>query len=110
MIGIISHGPELRGKFAQQVIVTKRGLAEMEAARKDGRWDAAYEPQASIGVQEDLQAKLDANPRARAVFATLSSQNRYAILYRIADAKKPETRARRIEQFVDLLAEGKTLH
>jgi uncharacterized protein YdeI (YjbR/CyaY-like superfamily) len=87
-----------------------RGLAEMEAARKDGRWDAAYEPQASIGVPDDLQAKLDANPRARQFFTTLDSANRYAILYRIADAKRPETRARRIEQFVAMLAEGKTIH
>jgi uncharacterized protein YdeI (YjbR/CyaY-like superfamily) len=86
------------------------GLAEVERAKADGRWDAAYAPQRSATVPEDLQAALDGNPKAKTFFATLSAVNRYAILFRIHDAKRPETRARRIEQFVSMLAEGKTLH
>jgi uncharacterized protein YdeI (YjbR/CyaY-like superfamily) len=73
------------------------GLAEVERARADGRWDAAYEGQKSITVPDDLQRELDARPNAEAFFAQLSSQNRYAILYRLHDAKKPETRARRLD-------------
>ena len=72
------------------------GLAEVERARGDGRWDAAYDAQSKATVPDDLQRALDDNPAAAACFATLNSQNRYAILYRIQDAKKPETRARRI--------------
>jgi uncharacterized protein YdeI (YjbR/CyaY-like superfamily) len=86
------------------------GLAEVERAKADGRWDAAYDPPSRATVPEDLQAALDANPAARDFFATLKSNNRYAILYRIQDAKRPETRARRIAQFVDMLAEGRTLY
>jgi uncharacterized protein YdeI (YjbR/CyaY-like superfamily) len=86
------------------------GLAEVQRAKADGRWDAAYAGPASIGVPDDLQAALDANDAARAFFATLTGSNRYAILYRIHDAKRPETRARRIERFVAMLAEGQTLH
>lgn len=86
------------------------GIAAMERAKADGRWAAAYEPASTATVPDDLQRALEGNPGARAFFATLSSQNRYAILYRIHDAKRPETRARRIEQFVAMLAEGKTVH
>jgi uncharacterized protein YdeI (YjbR/CyaY-like superfamily) len=86
------------------------GLLEVETAKKDGRWDAAYESQRAITVPEDLQQKLDENPRALEFFATLDGKNRYAILYRIHDAKKPETRAQRIEKFVAMLNEGKTVH
>ncbi len=86
------------------------GLAAIEAAKADGRWDAAYAPPSTIEVPPDLRAQLDANPNANAFFLTLSSQNRYAILYRIQDAKKPETRARRIEKFVGMLERGETLH
>lgn len=86
------------------------GLAEVEAAKQDGRWDAAYAPQRSIAVPADLQQKLDASPRARDFFASLDSKNRYAILYRLQDAKKPETRARRLEKFVAMLEDGKTIH
>jgi Uncharacterized protein conserved in bacteria len=82
----------------------------VEAAKADGRWEAAYQPQSAATVPDDLQAALDAEPRARECFATLSSQNRYAILYRVHNAKRPETRARRIAQFVTILAEGKTLY
>jgi uncharacterized protein YdeI (YjbR/CyaY-like superfamily) len=86
------------------------GLREVERAKTDGRWDAAYDGQRAATVPEDLQRALDANHAAREFFATLNSVNRYAILYRIADAKKPETRARRIEKYVAMLSEGKTLH
>jgi uncharacterized protein YdeI (YjbR/CyaY-like superfamily) len=86
------------------------GLAAIEAARQDGRWDAAYAPPSTATVPPDLQAALDANPEAAAFFATLSGSNRYAVLYRIEDAKRPETRARRIQHFVEMLTRGQTLH
>jgi uncharacterized protein YdeI (YjbR/CyaY-like superfamily) len=86
------------------------GLAEVERARQDGRWDAAYAPPSTATVPDDLQAALDADPAAAEFFAGLSSQNRYAILYRIQEAKRPETRRRRIEKFVAMLAAGETIH
>jgi uncharacterized protein YdeI (YjbR/CyaY-like superfamily) len=86
------------------------GLAQVEAARADGRWAAAYASQSRAAVPPDLQAALDANPRAAAFFATLRGANRYAILYRVQDAKRPETRARRIARFVGMLERGETLH
>ena len=86
------------------------GLAQVEAARADGRWAAAYAGQRTMTVPDDLQAALDANPRAAAFFATLRGANRYAVLYRVQDAKRPETRARRIDRFVAMLARGETLH
>jgi uncharacterized protein YdeI (YjbR/CyaY-like superfamily) len=87
-----------------------RGLAEVERAKADGRWDAAYDAPSQATVPDDLQRALDANPAARDFFATLRGANRYAILYRIQDAKRPETRARRIESFVAMLAERKTFY
>lgn len=86
------------------------GLCEVEAARADGRWDSAYAGSSTATVPEDLQRALDANPAARDFFGALDRQNRYAILYRVQDAKKPETRARRIATFVAMLAEGKKLY
>jgi uncharacterized protein YdeI (YjbR/CyaY-like superfamily) len=86
------------------------GVAEVERAKADGRWDAAYAGSADIEVPPDLAAALAANPRAQAMFAILTSQNRYAVLYRIAGAKRADTRARRIEQFVAMLARGETIH
>jgi uncharacterized protein YdeI (YjbR/CyaY-like superfamily) len=86
------------------------GLAEVERAKDDGRWDAAYDGQKTATVPDDLQRELDARPRAKAFFAELSSQNRYAILYRLQEAKRPETRARRLEKFVAMLEAGETLH
>jgi uncharacterized protein YdeI (YjbR/CyaY-like superfamily) len=85
------------------------GTAQVEAAQADGRWQAAYS-QASDAVPPDLQAAIDADPRARACFATLSSQNRFALIFRVTDAKRPETRARRIQRFVEMLAAGETFH
>jgi uncharacterized protein YdeI (YjbR/CyaY-like superfamily) len=86
------------------------GVAEVERARADGRWEAAYDGQRTIAVPEDLQRELDARPSARAFFAELSSQNRYAILYRLQDAKRPQTRARRLATFLEMLEAGETLH
>jgi uncharacterized protein YdeI (YjbR/CyaY-like superfamily) len=86
------------------------GLREVERAQADGRWEAAYEPPSTMMVPDDLQAALASNPAAAKFFAALNSTNRYAILHRIHAAKKPETRARRIENFVVMLAEGKKLY
>jgi uncharacterized protein YdeI (YjbR/CyaY-like superfamily) len=86
------------------------GLAEIERAKADGRWDAAYDGQRSSTVPDDLAAALAANPVARDFFATLGSQNRYAILHRLQTAKKPETRARRLAQYVEMLAEHRTIY
>jgi len=85
------------------------GIAEMERAKSDGRWEAAYAGPAAIEVPVELTAALAASPKARAKFETLNSQNRYAILYRIAMAKRTETRAKRIEHFVAMLARGETI-
>ena len=86
------------------------GLAEVERAKADGRWDAAYSGQASIEMPSELAEALSREPRARAMFDILTSQNRYAILYRIQGAKRPETRARNIEKFVAMLARGDTIY
>jgi uncharacterized protein YdeI (YjbR/CyaY-like superfamily) len=101
-------------KFATELIEAGRmqpaGLREVERAKADGRWDAAYDAPSTATVPDDLRAALDADPEAAAFFATLKGQNRYAILHRVQTAKKPETRARRIETFVAMLKRGETLH
>jgi uncharacterized protein YdeI (YjbR/CyaY-like superfamily) len=86
------------------------GLAEVERAKRDGRWDAAYDSPSSSKVPDDLRAALDGNARAAAFFATIDATNRYAILWRIQTAKKPETRARRIAELVAMLARRELLH
>jgi len=86
------------------------GLTAVERARQDGRWDAAYDSQSRAGVPDDFQAALDQNAQAQAFFATLDSRNRYAILFRIQTAKKAETRAKRIEQFIRMLEQHETLY
>jgi uncharacterized protein YdeI (YjbR/CyaY-like superfamily) len=86
------------------------GQREVEQAQADGRWAAAYSGQRAITVPEDLERELAKNDAARAFFATTSSVNRYAILYRIGNAKRPETRARRIAKYVEMLADGQTIH
>jgi uncharacterized protein YdeI (YjbR/CyaY-like superfamily) len=86
------------------------GLREVERAQGDGRWEQAYESQSRVTVPEDLARALAANQRARAFFATLDSTNRYAILYRIGTAKRPETRAKRIDTFVAMLSEHKKIY
>lgn len=87
-----------------------RGLAEVERARADGRWDAAYAPASTIAVPDDLAAALDATPAARAFFDTLIGANRYAILYRVGEAKRAATRAARVARFVAMCAAGETVH
>jgi uncharacterized protein YdeI (YjbR/CyaY-like superfamily) len=86
------------------------GMREIEKAKKDGRWEAAYTSASNSTGPDDLQAALDANPEAKRFFATLNSRNRYAILFRVQNAKKPETRSRRIEEFVDKLSRGLTFY
>jgi len=109
-----SRWSRINREKAEQLIADDRmrpaGLAEVERARADGRWKAAYEGQKSINVPDDLRRELDARPKAKAFFAELSSQNRYAILYRLDEAKRPETRARRLEKFVAMLEAGETIH
>jgi uncharacterized protein YdeI (YjbR/CyaY-like superfamily) len=90
--------------------IQSAGIAEVERAQADGRWAAAYAGQASIEVPIDLANALTADPRARAMFDLLNSQNRYAVLYRIEAAKRADTRARRIEQFVAMLSRGETIY
>ena len=86
------------------------GLVEVERAKQDGRWEAAYDSPSAATVPADLQAALNSSPQASAFFATLNSQNRFAILFRIQTAKKPETRASRIEQFVRMLKKHEKLY
>jgi uncharacterized protein YdeI (YjbR/CyaY-like superfamily) len=86
------------------------GQAEIERAKGDGRWEAAYDSARTSTVPPDLQAELDKDADAKAFFEGLSSTNRYAILYRLQEAKKPETRARRLEKFVGMLKRGETIH
>ena len=111
-----ARGPwyQRNAAIAERLIASGRmhrfGEDEVRKAKEDGRWEAAYAGQASIGVPEDLLAALSANPRAKAMFEMLTSANRYAILYRIGNAKKPETRSRRIDQFVEMLSRGETIH
>ena len=86
------------------------GLVAIERARQDGRWEAAYDSPSGATVPSDLQAALDRNGRAKAFFATLDRRNRYAILFRIQTAKRAETRARRVQQFIQMLEQHETLH
>lgn len=86
------------------------GLEEIERAKKDGRWNAAYASASTATVPQDLQEALDANRKAKEFFATLNGQNRYAILFRIQTVKRPETRAKKIAQFVEMLSKGEKLH
>ncbi len=99
---------------AEELLAASRvhpyGLAQIEAARTDGRWDAAYAPASKAQVPPDLQAALDQSPKAAAFFETLTGANRYAILYRIETVKKPETRARKIASFIGMLERHETVH
>jgi uncharacterized protein YdeI (YjbR/CyaY-like superfamily) len=109
-----SRWSQVNREKAERLIAAGRmrpaGLEEVERARSDGRWEAAYASPGRIGVPDDLQRELDARPEAQAFFATLTSQNRYAILYRLHDAKRPETRARRLATFVAMLEAGETIY
>ncbi|HVT63833.1 MAG TPA: YdeI/OmpD-associated family protein [Mycobacteriales bacterium] len=86
------------------------GLAEVERAKADGRWAKAYDGSASIAVPEDLREAIAKSPEAQAMWDVLTRTNRYAVLYRVQDAKRAETRARRISQYVEMLARGETPH
>ncbi|HEU4449508.1 MAG TPA: YdeI/OmpD-associated family protein [Gaiellaceae bacterium] len=86
------------------------GLAQVELAKADGRWEAAYASPANVEVPADLQAALDASPKAAEFWAGLSKSNRYAIVYGLEDAKRPETRTRRLEKFVAMLERGEKLY
>jgi uncharacterized protein YdeI (YjbR/CyaY-like superfamily) len=86
------------------------GLKAIEAAKSDGRWEAAYSSQRNISIPEDFQAALDQNGKAKAFFSTLKSAERYSILSRIQTAKKQETRAKRIQQFVEMMERNEKIH
>jgi uncharacterized protein YdeI (YjbR/CyaY-like superfamily) len=109
-----SKWSEINRARAQELVALGRmrpaGLKEIERAKKDGRWDAAYAAQSTAQVPDDLAQALAKSKKAKAFFETLDSKNRFAILYRIHSAKKPETRAARIEKFVAMLVEGETLY
>jgi uncharacterized protein YdeI (YjbR/CyaY-like superfamily) len=109
-----SSWSQLNCRRAERLIAQKRmkpaGLAQVRTAKDDGRWEAAYAPPSAAKVPDDLHRALDENREAKAFFETLNAANRYAILYRVHDAKRPETRARRIAEFVAMLAEHRTLH
>jgi uncharacterized protein YdeI (YjbR/CyaY-like superfamily) len=109
-----SRWSQINREKVQRLIAEERmrpaGLAQIERARADGRLDAAYASQKSMSVPQDLARELAARPQARAFFAALSSQNRYAILYRLQDARRPQTRARRLARFVAMLEAGETIH
>lgn len=101
-------------ELAERLIAEGRmhgsGLAEIERAKADGRWEAAYAGPATARVPEDLAAALAANRKAEEMFGRLTSQNRYAILHRIDAVKRPETRARKVAEFVAMLARGETIY
>lgn len=100
----------LAEKLADSGRMHRSGEEQVRRAKQDGRWEAAYAGQADAQVPEDLAEALTANPRANEMFGTLTGANRYAVLYRIHTATKAETRARRIEQLVEMLARGETIH
>jgi uncharacterized protein YdeI (YjbR/CyaY-like superfamily) len=97
-------------RLTEQGRMHPAGVAAVERAKADGRWEAAYAGPATIEMPVDLAEALSAEPKAQVNFELLSSQNRYAILYRLDTAKRTETRARRIEQYVAMLARGETIH
>ena len=96
--------------LTKQGRMTPAGLEQVELAKADGRWEAAYASPANVQVPDDLQAALDASPKAAEFWDGLNKSNRFAILYQLQDAKKPETRARRLEKFVAMLERGEKLY
>ncbi|HWL42618.1 MAG TPA: YdeI/OmpD-associated family protein [Ilumatobacter sp.] len=91
-------------------LMTPAGRAEVEAAKADGRWEAAYAGPATIEVPADLAEAIAANPAAQAMFDVLTSANRFAMIHRVTGVKRPETRARNIAKQVDMLARGETIY
>jgi uncharacterized protein YdeI (YjbR/CyaY-like superfamily) len=112
--GVKSIWSKINREKAQALIkngqMKPAGLKAVESARQDGRWDAAYDSPSGATVPDDFQAELDRNAKAKAFFATLNSQNRYAILHRLQTAKKAETRAKRIQQFIRMLEKNEKLY
>jgi uncharacterized protein YdeI (YjbR/CyaY-like superfamily) len=101
---------EIVDRLFQEGRMRPAGVEEVERAKTRGRWQAAYEGQATIDVPRDLAQALAADPQASTMFGNLSARNRYAILYRVQTARRPETRARRIAEFVTMLARGETIY
>jgi uncharacterized protein YdeI (YjbR/CyaY-like superfamily) len=97
-------------RLAQHGRLRPAGLAEVEGAKNDGRWAAAYASQAKAKIPQDLEAALAIDESAKRFFETLDRANRFAVIYRVNDAKRPETRAKRIAQYVGMLARGETIH
>ena len=116
-MGIVQHPKSIWSKIntekAERLIASGEmkpaGLKAVEAAKQDGRWEAAYASQKNSTVPEDFRAALDKNSKANAAFAKLKSAERYSFLFRIHHAKKPETRARHIQKFVEMLETGEKL-
>ncbi len=90
--------------------MTQAGLVEIERAKTDGRWEAAYDSQAGASVPPDFEEALERHPKAKAFFNSISAANRYAITWRLQTAKKAETRAKRMRRFIEMLEKGETLH
>ena len=90
--------------------MTQAGLMEIERAKTDGRWEAAYDSQAGASVPVDFEKELERHPKAKAFFESISAANRYAITWRLQTAKKAETRAKRMRSFIEMLEKGETLH
>ena len=109
-----SRWSEINRKKAEQLIAAGRmrsaGLSEVARARADGRWEAAYKGQRTASIPEDLRLELDRDPKAAAAFRRLDARNRYSIIWRINDAKRPDTRQRRITMYLDMLRRGEQIH
>jgi uncharacterized protein YdeI (YjbR/CyaY-like superfamily) len=101
---------ETAERMAREGRLKSNGLEQIERAKTDGRWDAAYQSQGKAEAPSDLLAALAKNAKAKQFFATLDRANRYSIIYRVNDAKLPETRSRRIAQYIEMLARGETIH
>jgi uncharacterized protein YdeI (YjbR/CyaY-like superfamily) len=101
---------DIAGRLVEEGRMHASGIAEMERAKSDGRWEAAYAGPATIEMPDDLAQALAASPKAQAMFDVLTKQNRYAVLYRVTTAKRQDTRQRRIKDFVEMLARGETPH
>jgi uncharacterized protein YdeI (YjbR/CyaY-like superfamily) len=100
----------IAGRLVEEGRMARSGVAEIERAKADGRWQRAYAGQARMEMPHDLRAALDADAAAAAMFETLTSQNRYAVIYRIESLRRADSRARRIQEYVAMLARGETLH
>lgn len=97
-------------RLIAQGLMQPAGLAEVERARADGRWQGAYSGSASLEVPDDLRDALAASPRAQRMWEVLTRTNKFAVVYRVQEAKRPETRARRIKQYVEMLSRGESPH